>query len=77
MFDHLYQHGPGRRAAELRRIAEQAVAERVGCEQLLNQMTPAYKRNPANAAEAIRRDGYAVYDGPAAAQPEKGSPESH
>lgn len=62
----IYKLGPGGRAQAR---AEQRIAERVGCEQVLNALTPPHKRNPPDAAKAVTRDGYAVYDGPAAVQP--------
>jgi hypothetical protein len=73
MLDRIYKLGPAGRARILREAAETAIAHRIGCEQLLNQLTPLAKRNPPSAHEAIQRDGYAVYDGPAAVQPSKGS----
>lgn len=61
-----YSHGP---AARARLRADQRIAERVGCEQVLNALTPPHRRNPPSAHKAITRDGYAVFDGPAAVQP--------
>lgn len=77
MTSHFYQHGPTGRARILDETIEAHQARIVGCEQILNALTLPHQRNPVNAALAIRRDGYAVYDGPASIQPSTGSTGSH